>query len=421
LRETAGSGEAAVLQRLLANANDTQRAELLRTDFGNGWTALYIAAAKGHDAVVKALLSEPVTRDQITDQLNAKNKDGWTALHIAAEYGRIAVVKALLSSLGNEKRRQAQLETKDRYGRIALHLAAQNGHIAVVEALLKPERVVLQEGSAVSQLKAQDEDGWTPLHYLFACEAKDETARRTRVGTACTLLNAYKENGIDIATTLQNNALKKCGNIWKEIVSTILSNEAFMEIAGKVLDFSGWLNGLKDFIRNTDLETWGGIVQKSENDCRDLFTVLAFLKDEHSINVEALAAGLLRDYGFEPENFLELLGGRGVPIESSCPFEHLLVFLKEYSQTPDQHLADFLRIRNVDVERLFLGILRQGGINIGIFLNFLKERDIDMKYLFDLVRGCGIDTDGLRPLLQDYGVDVGALLAESANKGATGK
>ena len=52
---------------------------------------LYVAAQKGHDAVVRMLLDAGADKDLATN-------DGCTPLHIAAERGNAAVVRALLDA-----------------------------------------------------------------------------------------------------------------------------------------------------------------------------------------------------------------------------------------------------------------------------------------------------------------------------------
>ena len=61
-------------------------------------TALYIAAAKGHDAVVRTLLDAGADKDL------ARN-DGVTPLMIAAQTGHAAVVCALLDAGANKTAR----------------------------------------------------------------------------------------------------------------------------------------------------------------------------------------------------------------------------------------------------------------------------------------------------------------------------
>ena len=100
------------LQWHLSNANDDQRAELLRTYLENGQTALHLAAKLGHINAIQALLSPPVTPEQRTAQLNAKSGgilSQWTVLHFAALLGKDAAIRVLLEHMTPEQR-TAQLE-----------------------------------------------------------------------------------------------------------------------------------------------------------------------------------------------------------------------------------------------------------------------------------------------------------------------
>jgi hypothetical protein len=204
LREAAESGDAAALQRLLSNADDTQREELIRTDFRDGCTALYIAALKGHVEVVRALLSDPITPEQIDAQLEAKNKNDWTPLHLAAQNGKIDVVRVLLGHPVTSEQIIAQLEATNKYGNTALHIAAEKGHVEVIEILL----------ASGADIETQDRWGRTPLHLVVCLKATSEDSdgsERRRIGTDITrmLLKKLQDQGKqnDISTILRNDVI----------------------------------------------------------------------------------------------------------------------------------------------------------------------------------------------------------------------
>ncbi|KAG9186084.1 hypothetical protein G6011_02640 [Alternaria panax] len=114
-----------------ANGHDTVIRALLRTlqvdvdarDY-RGRTALFWAASNGHVTSAKLLLETGEA------DVNAANVDGWTPLLEASAHGRDAVVKLLLSTDGID------VKVKDRYGLTPLSLAAEYGRDAVVKLLL---------------------------------------------------------------------------------------------------------------------------------------------------------------------------------------------------------------------------------------------------------------------------------------------
>ena len=91
-------------------------------------TPLFIAAAKGHVALVRQLLSSPNI-----DVNRPGTKNGSTPLFVAAEKGHVQVVEALLESSTIEV-------NKGLFS--PLYVASQNGHVQVVKALLEHPDVV---------------------------------------------------------------------------------------------------------------------------------------------------------------------------------------------------------------------------------------------------------------------------------------
>jgi ankyrin repeat protein len=89
----------------------------------DGITPLYIAAERGHAAVVSELLAAPSVAADLVDE------DGWSPLHVAAWKGHAAVVTALLSCPAVNINRQ----TPD--GTTPLRIARDRGHVAVAAAI----------------------------------------------------------------------------------------------------------------------------------------------------------------------------------------------------------------------------------------------------------------------------------------------
>ena len=94
----------------------------------NGDTALMLAAEKGYDDIVNALLES----DKEVD-INHRNVQSKTALMLAAEKGYVNIVQKLLQSPG------INVGMTDLHGNTALMLAAKNGRTEVVQAFLNSD------------------------------------------------------------------------------------------------------------------------------------------------------------------------------------------------------------------------------------------------------------------------------------------
>jgi len=118
LWNAAQDGRLEEVQRLLATG--------LQPDgyrYSGGWTALHEASAKGHSAIVGALLSAGAS-------VRAVAVDGRTPLHWAALWGHLPVTRALLAA-------GAQPQAQDKNGNTTLHWAARGGHQDIVRLLLE--------------------------------------------------------------------------------------------------------------------------------------------------------------------------------------------------------------------------------------------------------------------------------------------
>ncbi|XP_067651536.1 ankyrin repeat and SAM domain-containing protein 6-like [Haliotis asinina] len=88
----------------------------------DGNTPLQVAAANGHESVVRELIMKGAALDK-------PNVFGWTPLMQACRYGHSNVVGTLLQN-------QADINAINRYGASALTLAARGGHVATVGILV---------------------------------------------------------------------------------------------------------------------------------------------------------------------------------------------------------------------------------------------------------------------------------------------
>ena len=95
----------------------------------NAVTPLFIAAQKGHQPVVTALLADPRTAP------NLAKIDGATPLLIAAQKGHLPVVTVLLDDLRIDPN-QAMID-----GATPLYTAALFGHLDIVQALLLHQNI----------------------------------------------------------------------------------------------------------------------------------------------------------------------------------------------------------------------------------------------------------------------------------------
>ena len=105
-----------------------------------GDTALHVAAAAGHRAVVELLLS-------LKASVRVTSSSGATPLHYASAAGHHGITALLLE-------RGADPNAHDAKGRAPMHAAARAGHPQVHQVLV----------SAKADVNARDQEGNTPLH-----------------------------------------------------------------------------------------------------------------------------------------------------------------------------------------------------------------------------------------------------------------
>ena len=113
---------------LLAHGSDVN--EVLSKD---KVTALHLAAAQGHEAVIEALLSWGAIVD-------SQNQVGLTPLYLACQEGHLASVLTLLKA-------RASVSLPNAHGSLPIHIAADRNWVDTVRALLdhgcSPDMVII--------------------------------------------------------------------------------------------------------------------------------------------------------------------------------------------------------------------------------------------------------------------------------------
>ena len=113
----AGNGFTDICGLLLAHGSNVNEVMLKTND-----TALHYAAAKGHKAVVEALLSWGAIVDP-------QDHIGGTPLYVACQEGHLACVLALLKA-------GASVSLPTKYGTLPIHAAATRNRVEIIRTLL---------------------------------------------------------------------------------------------------------------------------------------------------------------------------------------------------------------------------------------------------------------------------------------------
>ena len=109
---------------------------------GEGLTPLMVAAAAGHEHVVRLLLKRNAS-------VNQQSVYGWTALMQSSFNGHLPVVGVLLQN-------KADPNLRNVFGASALSSACRNGHVAIASLLL-------DAGADVNEYSSRNADTATPL------------------------------------------------------------------------------------------------------------------------------------------------------------------------------------------------------------------------------------------------------------------
>ncbi|PVH31439.1 hypothetical protein PAHAL_9G147100 [Panicum hallii] len=179
LETAAASGECLIAELLLANGANPA-----------GSDALHVAAAAGHNDVLKLLLAKPACASPASSSsasfscsftsIDAAGRDGKTPLRLAAEAGRRDAVKALLAA---GARAEARCGTD---GATALHAAARRGDEAVARLLLShgvagTAAVRDVAGKTAFEIAAEEGHGGRIMDFLGLGEAILDAARKGEV------------------------------------------------------------------------------------------------------------------------------------------------------------------------------------------------------------------------------------------------
>eukprot|EP01051_Picozoa_sp_SAG22_P003647 SAG22_NODE_180_length_16069_cov_5.323231_14_plen_360_part_00 len=180
----AGGGHTDCVEALLSAGADANEACRTAGSF-EGMTPLYIAAERGHGAIVRLLLDHGPAVD-------AAKSGGYTPLFVAAEKGHEVVVKILLDH-------QANVDAANNDGATPLYMAAQKGHAASAELLVRAGAAVdaaMNDGTTLLVMAARGNHE-AVVKILLAGGA--DPAKQTPFGTAAEVASANGHHAVAAA------------------------------------------------------------------------------------------------------------------------------------------------------------------------------------------------------------------------------
>lgn len=183
---------------------------------GQGWSPLIVAAAYGHEDVVRLLLERHADLNRVDPRLgqsaliwaaqngrggtlelllkakadvDARDSFGSTALAQSVAWRQLDTVKRLLAA-------GADVRSADALGRTALHEAMDGGDPATIRVLL----------AAGAPLDVRDQEGRTPLMAAVIGNKPEALALLLAAGANSSLQDAHGQTALDLARTLDQAA-----------------------------------------------------------------------------------------------------------------------------------------------------------------------------------------------------------------------
>lgn len=158
--------------------------------YADGETPLLLASYYGYSEIVTILLNFGA------NILAKDNVDGAMAIHIASARGWTKTVLAILESY-SAKNTKDIVNTVDNTGTTPLMWAAMNNRVSVMNLILK----------FGAYINAQDDDGWTALHFAAASDSYKAVEMLINNKANANIKNLDEKKPVDIASDTDIQAL----------------------------------------------------------------------------------------------------------------------------------------------------------------------------------------------------------------------